>query len=126
MAEDYRKSTRDKSILPKWQDVQQFRVWPPYQVSDAYDPFNNASVEDFVIGTEDCQTKVGYCNGHLKPGTVYRFKIRAYTARDKHEETNWSQPIETDPDNTAVLAGIIIVPILLVLLVILVVLIARR
>jgi len=32
VAEDYTKSTESKLILPKWQDVQQFRSWPPYQV----------------------------------------------------------------------------------------------
>lgn len=32
VAEDYRKSTPNKQNLPKWQDVQQFRSWPPYQV----------------------------------------------------------------------------------------------
>ena len=69
--------------------------------------------------------QVGYCNGPLKPGTMYRFKIRAFTSRDQHSETNWSQPIQTDPDNTAFLVGIII-PIVLIVLVIFVVLIARR
>lgn len=58
VAEDYRKSTQDKPNLPKWQDVQKFRTWPPYQVSDAYYPFNNSSVEDFTIGTENCENKV--------------------------------------------------------------------
>ena len=57
MAEDYRKSTQDKPNLPKWQDVQKFRTWPPYQVSDAYYPFNNSSVEDFTIGGENCEKK---------------------------------------------------------------------
>ena len=67
----------------------------------------------------------GYCNGALKPGTTYRFKIRAYTTRDKHSETNWSQAIKTDPDNTAVLVGIII-PVVLIVLLVFIVLIARR
>ena len=69
--------------------------------------------------------KVGYCNGQLKPGTMYRFKVRAYTTREKHSETNWSQPIQTDPDNTAFLVGIII-PIVLIILVVIAVLTARR
>ncbi len=59
MAEDYRKPTNDKQNLPKWQDVQQFRTWPPYQVADAYYPFNNSSVEDFTVGNElECEEKV--------------------------------------------------------------------
>ena len=136
VAEDYRKPTNDKQNLPKWQDVQQFRTWPPYQVSDAYYPFNNSSVEDFTVGTGKCESgagssgaggrgQAGYCNGPLKPGTMYRFKIRAYTTREKHSETNWSQGIETDPDNTAFLVGIII-PIVLILIVIMLVLVTRR
>ena len=66
-----------------------------------------------------------YCNGPLKPGGVYRFKIRAYTSQTQFSETHWSQPIQTDPDNTAFLVGIII-PIILLLLVALVVLGIRR
>ena len=66
-----------------------------------------------------------YCNGPLKPGGVYRFKIRAYTTQQQFSETHWSQPIQTDPDNTAFLVGIII-PIILLLLVALVVLGVRR
>jgi receptor-type tyrosine-protein phosphatase beta len=125
VAEDYSKPTDNKLTLPKWQDVQQFRTWPPYQASDPYDPFNDSSVEDFTVGMENCEGKVGYCNGPLKPGGIYRFKIRAYTTRDQFSETNWSQPIQTDPDNTAFLVGIII-PIILLVLVALVVLGIRR
>ena len=69
--------------------------------------------------------KNGYCNGPLKPGTTYRFKIRAYSAPDKHSETNWSQPITTDPDNTAALIGIII-PVILITVIVFVVIVARR
>ncbi len=126
VAEDYRKPTNDKQNLPTWQEVQQFRTWPPYQVSDPVYPFNNSSVEDFTVGVSKCDlNKAGYCNGPLKPGSTYRFKIRAYTTRDKHSETNWSQGIETDPDNTAFLVGIII-PIVLIVVVIVLVLAARR
>ena len=126
VAEDYRKSTTNKQSLLKWQDVQQHRSWPPYQVSDPYYPFNNSSVEDFTVGAdESCMNKNGYCNGPLKPGTTYRFKIRAYSAPDKHSETNWSQPITTDPDNTAALIGIII-PVILITVIVFVVIVARR
>jgi receptor-type tyrosine-protein phosphatase beta len=85
-------------------------------VSDPYNPFTNSSIEDFTVGTENCDNKVGYCNGPLKPGAFYRFKVRAYTMRDQFSETNWSQPIQTDPDNTAVLVLASIIPILLIIL----------
>ena len=87
-----------------------------FQVSDPHNPFTNSSVEDFTVGTENCDNKVGYCNGPLKPGAFYRFKVRAYTMRDQFSETNWSQPIQTDPDNTAVLVLASIIPILLIIL----------
>ena len=79
--------------------------------------FFNFPSHSFQAGT--------YCNGPLKPGGVYRFKIRAYTSQTQFSETHWSQQIQTDPDNTAFLVGIII-PIILLLLVALVVLGVRR
>lgn len=109
-----------------------------FKVSDPYSPFTNSTVEDFTVGTEKCDNKVGYCNGPLKPGASYRFKVRAYTTRDqvsettskrdtppltfniafplhaKFAETSWSSAYSTDPDNTAVLAVGIITPILLI------------
>ena len=85
VGEDYTKPTDDKSNLLTWHDVQSMRVWPPYQASDPYYPFNNSSVEDFTVGVENCENKVGYCNGPLKPGTVYRFKIgRAHVLNSSH------------------------------------------
>ena len=61
-----------KLTLPKWQDVQQFRPWPPYQASDLFFPFNNSTSTHFTVGTQKCQFIDGYCNGPLKPGTRYR------------------------------------------------------
>jgi len=117
VAEDHmNKHTEGDAFLPGWRDVQKFSAWPPYQVIDPYFPFNNSSVEDFTVGTEDCEDRHGKCNGKLKPGTIYWFKIRAYTGGDKFSETAWSQPISTDPDNTAILVGITVPIILLVLI----------
>jgi cadherin 5 type 2 (VE-cadherin) len=75
VTEDLTKHTEGEPFLPSWRDVQKFSVWPPYQVIDPYFPFNNSSVEDFTVGTEDCSTTHGRCNGKLKPGTIYRFKV---------------------------------------------------
>uniref|UniRef100_A0A0K2UFV7 protein-tyrosine-phosphatase n=2 Tax=Lepeophtheirus salmonis TaxID=72036 RepID=A0A0K2UFV7_LEPSM len=125
LAEDYTKPTESKLTLLKWQDVQSYRSWPPYQVTERYFPFHNKSTERFTIGVEDCKDKVGYCNGPLKPGSTYRYKIRAYTAPDKFSETTWSDEVKTDPDNTAFLVGIII-PIIILILFIIFILILRR
>jgi len=118
VGEDYTKETRSDHFLPDWREVQQYSIWPPYQVKDLYNPFTNRSREDFTIGTEECKHIRRKCNGKLKPGTVYKIKIRAYSATDKFSETPWSQPISTDPDNTAILVGITVPIILLILIVI--------
>ena len=61
-----------------------------------YYPFNSTTLEDFVIGAEiGCHQKRDYCNGPLKPGTLYRIKIRAFTAANKFADTFYSHPIET-------------------------------
>jgi len=125
VAEDYTKHTEDDNYLPGWRDVQKFSTWPPYQVMEPKFPFNNSSVEDFTVGTEDCEHRHGKCNGKLKPGTIYRFKVRAYTSTDKFSETAWSQPISTDPDNTAILVGIT-VPIVLLVLILLAFVLLRK
>ena len=100
VAEDYTKPTIGNLTLPKWQAVQEFRPWPPYQASDLFFPFNNSTSHNFTIGTQKCQFTQGYCNGPLKPGTIYRIKIRAYTTRELFSESKWSAEIKTDPDNT--------------------------
>ena len=78
VAEDYTKTTEGDAFLPGWVDVQKYSTWPPFQVMEPYDPFNNNSikVEDFTIGTDDCLNNHGKCNGKLKPGTIFRFKVR--------------------------------------------------
>lgn len=82
--------------MPSWRDVQSYSVWPPYQVIEPYYPFKNKSVEDFIIGDENCDTKQsGYCNGPLKSGTTYKVKVRAFTALDKFTDTAYSFPIQT-------------------------------
>ncbi|XP_064488977.1 tyrosine-protein phosphatase 10D-like isoform X2 [Ornithodoros turicata] len=111
--------------LPSWSDVQSHHTWPPYQVTEPYYPFNGTLTEDFVIGTDDCKGRNGYCNGPLKPGSSYRVKVRAYTAPDKFTDTVYSYPIQTDPDNTPLIAGIL-VPLSLLLVLALLLLILRR
>lgn len=82
--------------MPSWRDVQAYSVWPPYQVSEPYYPFQNSTVEDFTIGAETCDIRhSGYCNGPLKSGSTYRVKIRAFTAPDKFTDTSYSFPIQT-------------------------------
>ncbi|XP_035725760.1 tyrosine-protein phosphatase 10D-like isoform X3 [Vespa mandarinia] len=100
--------------MPSWRDVQAYSIWPPYQVMEPYYPFKNGSVEDFTIGSENCDNKIGYCNGPLKSGSTYRVKVRAFTAPDMFTDTSYSFPIQTDKDNTAIIVGVT-VPIVLLL-----------
>lgn len=62
---------------------------------EPYYPFKNGSVEDFTIGSENCDNKIGYCNGPLKSGSTYKVKVRAFTAPDKFTDTSYSFPIQT-------------------------------
>jgi cadherin 5 type 2 (VE-cadherin) len=62
---------------------------------EAYYPFKNISIEDFTVGTENCEGKLGYCNGPLKSGSTYRVKVRAFTAPDKFTDTHYSFAIQT-------------------------------
>ncbi|ROT62360.1 Tyrosine-protein phosphatase 10D [Penaeus vannamei] len=126
VAEDDTKNSEGLE-LPAWQDVQSYSFWPPYQITEMYYPFNKTSVEDFDIGIEeDCDTHVGYCNGPLKPGTTYRVKIRAYTARTKFADTYFSHPITTDSESGNVGLAVAIPVLLLVLIVVMIMIIRRR
>lgn len=62
---------------------------------EPYYPFTNGSIEDFTIGTENCENKIGYCNGPLKSGSTYRVKVRAFTAPEKFTDTSYSFPLQT-------------------------------
>ncbi|KAI4503635.1 hypothetical protein M0802_001038 [Mischocyttarus mexicanus] len=111
--------------MPSWRDVQAYSIWPPYQVMEPYYPFKNGSVEDFTIGSENCDNKIGYCNGALKSGSTYRVKVRAFTAPDMFTDTSYSFPIQTDKDNTAIIVGVT-VPIVLLLTLLGIGLLVRR
>ncbi|XP_043525700.1 tyrosine-protein phosphatase 10D isoform X5 [Frieseomelitta varia] len=111
--------------MPSWRDVQAYSIWPPYQVMEPYYPFKNGSVEDFTIGSENCDNKIGYCNGPLKSGSTYKVKVRAFTAPDKFTDTSYSFPIQTDKDNTAIMVGVI-VPIVFLLTLLGIGLLVRR
>ncbi|XP_050304199.1 tyrosine-protein phosphatase 10D isoform X2 [Anthonomus grandis grandis] len=113
--------------MPSWRDVQAYSIWPPYQVMEPYYPFFNSSIEDFTIGADTCDIRqVGYCNGPLKSGSIYRVKIRAFTAPDKFTDTSYSFPIQTDQDNTPIILGVVIPIVLICLLFVTIIVIRRR
>ena len=129
-------------MLPRWKDVQSYNIWPAYQTVEQYNPFLNSTTEVFTVGGETCESRIqmsGYCNGPLKPGTTYKFKVRAFTSKDKFTDTYYSASVTTgmllsssssslkqftnesskhcgyfiDPDNSTVIAGVVIPVILL-------------
>uniref|UniRef100_A0A336MWV1 protein-tyrosine-phosphatase n=1 Tax=Culicoides sonorensis TaxID=179676 RepID=A0A336MWV1_CULSO len=111
--------------MPSWRDVQSYSVWPPYQVTEPYNPFLNGSVENFTIGVEkECPPHRIYCNGALKPGTVYGVKVRAFTDKFKFTDTAYSA-IQTEQDNTSLIVAITI-PMMLILILIMAILFLRR
>lgn len=65
------------------------------QVQAPFYPFNNTYVEDFVVGSESCNSVKGYCNGPLKAASAYRIKIRAFTTPSTFTDTVFSYPIRT-------------------------------
>ena len=77
VGEDYTKNTEGDKFLPSWGMVQKYSPWPPYQVMNAYPFFKNSSkqVVEFTVGSQDCKVEYEKCNGKLKPGTIYRFKV---------------------------------------------------
>lgn len=115
--------------LASWYDVQDYSVWPPYQATEPFYPFNNSGIEDLTLGSEDCeevakQAKTTtlaptsthghghhhhgprYCNGPLKPGSTFKIKIRAFTTNEKFTDTVYSYAMTTDPDHTAIYLSI--------------------
>ena len=135
--------------LPNWAEVQSRSVWPPYQATDLFNPFEQLTTIDFMVGSENCDEYYSlnrgiltnpslyanplessnlpsrYCNGYLKPGTSYRFKIRAFTAPEKFTDTEYSYAMQTDPDNTAVFVGVFL-PMASIVLLILILMIYKQ
>lgn len=112
--------------LPTWYDVQPLAKWPPYQTVEPYNPFVNSTVEEFIIGEGACIESSRFCNGPLKPGTAYRIKIRAFTARDKFTDTIYSPIISTEKDNTSVIIVAVLVPLIVLLSAIVALVLLRR
>ncbi|GFV21692.1 tyrosine-protein phosphatase 10D [Trichonephila clavipes] len=108
VAEDDAKDSNALRI-PSWADVQQYALWPPYQVLDPYYPFNQSLVEDFVVGTETCNGVKGYCNGPLKAASTYRIKLRAFTTPTAFTDTVFSYPVQTEMSSVALVRGNLVV-----------------
>ncbi|KAK3588480.1 hypothetical protein CHS0354_012890 [Potamilus streckersoni] len=143
--------TYKSDILLGWKDVQLDRNVKTFQViSNCSDFFTERSTcngnfrvkirstvnvvnyKIFSIGSEtDCEGKA-FCNGPLKPDTVYYVKLRAYTS-SMYSDTLYSDPIRTakivDSTDGAIIGAIVggvIAAMVVVMAVIIAVLFVRR
>ena len=84
-----------------WSQVQRFDIWPPYVALEApIEPLKRFAPKQIseVIGIDStCQDQdsSSICNGPLKPGSGYRFKLRLYTAPNLWTDTLYSDVIVT-------------------------------
>ncbi|KAH7716570.1 Protein-tyrosine phosphatase [Aphelenchoides avenae] len=97
-----------------WSQVQRFEVWPPYvAVETPMEPIKRYSPRAIneVLGLDmNCadRPKTQVCNGPLKPGTTYRFKLRLYTAPNLWTDTLYSDVVTTEPlQSGATLRGVL-------------------
>uniref|UniRef100_A0A0K0EXU3 protein-tyrosine-phosphatase n=1 Tax=Strongyloides venezuelensis TaxID=75913 RepID=A0A0K0EXU3_STRVS len=85
-----------------WYKVQNYEISPPYITSITnLKPQKNWGTKSIseVIGIEpNCESKDPdtICNGPLKANTMYRFKLRMYTADNLWTDTNYSNIAKTD------------------------------
>ncbi|XP_055337539.1 tyrosine-protein phosphatase 10D-like isoform X2 [Paramacrobiotus metropolitanus] len=105
-----------------WRDVQNMAIWPPYEATPLFNPFNDLNDSYAVvinpengqarvtIGTErDCSNSPEvYCNGPLKENTKYYVKLRAFTSLAENNllyaDTEYSEPIMTEASRSSALA----------------------
>ncbi|KAK0395485.1 hypothetical protein QR680_001299 [Steinernema hermaphroditum] len=86
-----------------WGEVQKFDVWPPYVAIetqlDRVKKFAARAVTETIGIDKTCgEGNVNaVCNGPLKPGTAYRFKLRLFTAPNLWTDTIFSEVIVTEP-----------------------------
>uniref|UniRef100_A0AC35FTE1 Fibronectin type-III domain-containing protein n=1 Tax=Panagrolaimus sp. PS1159 TaxID=55785 RepID=A0AC35FTE1_9BILA len=84
-----------------WGQVQRFDIWPPYVALETpVEPLKRFSPRPVseVIGIDTAcneQDPYSICNGKLKPGSGYRFKLRLYTAPNLWTDTLYSDVVVT-------------------------------
>uniref|UniRef100_A0A915ASM2 protein-tyrosine-phosphatase n=1 Tax=Parascaris univalens TaxID=6257 RepID=A0A915ASM2_PARUN len=102
-----------------WGQVQRFDLWPPYvAVESPVEPvrkFFPSRMISEVIGVdstcEDIDAEV-VCNGPLKPGAAYRFKLRMYTAPFLWTDSEYSEIVITEAAHSATTVGSVLIGLL--------------
>ncbi|CAJ0958775.1 unnamed protein product, partial [Mesorhabditis belari] len=87
-----------------WVEVQRFDVWPAYTATANEVPITKRAAQtrtiSEVIGSNpNCRDLPAdvVCNGPLKPGTAYKFKLRIFTAPNLWTDTDYSPIVQTEP-----------------------------
>ncbi|KAM4618263.1 phosphatidylinositol phosphatase PTPRQ [Polymixia lowei] len=90
---------------------------------------NNSMVKKYIIGeTDNCMEQDNtdtFCNGPLKPNTVYVFKFRAINIQGQYTDTEYSEHVTTAADglltrDEQIILGVLLSFFLAVLLIILI------
>ncbi|TMS35191.1 hypothetical protein L596_002642 [Steinernema carpocapsae] len=86
-----------------WGEVQKFEIWPPYVATETHlervKKFAPRAVAEAIGNDKTCGERNinTVCNGPLKPGTAYRFKLRLFTAPNLWTDTDYSDVVVTEP-----------------------------
>ncbi|XGW08121.1 hypothetical protein V3C99_010883 [Haemonchus contortus] len=82
-----------------WMQVQRFDVWPLYAATvDEISARGSPSLSQAVGIDQTCEDLPSdvICNGPLKAGTNYKFKLRLFTATNLFSDTDFSEIITTE------------------------------
>uniref|UniRef100_A0A0N5AJA9 Protein-tyrosine-phosphatase n=1 Tax=Syphacia muris TaxID=451379 RepID=A0A0N5AJA9_9BILA len=95
-------SWEHRNSTPSWRDVQHFDIWPPYvAIETPIEPirkfFPPRSISEVIGVNSSCEDTDAdrICNGPLKPGSNYKFKLRLYTAMNLWTDTEYSDVVTT-------------------------------
>uniref|UniRef100_A0A5S6Q9U8 protein-tyrosine-phosphatase n=1 Tax=Trichuris muris TaxID=70415 RepID=A0A5S6Q9U8_TRIMR len=86
----------------RWKAVQKYHKWPPYLAySVKRNPFSNPKVQssEYLIGAEECDNELGYCNGPLRATSQYFVKIRGCSVAMICMETGYTALSSETPAN---------------------------
>ncbi|WKX93444.1 hypothetical protein Q1695_011037 [Nippostrongylus brasiliensis] len=88
-----------ENVTYTWMQVQRFDVWPLYTAAvDELDSRETPPLTQAVGVDQSCEDLPldTVCNGPLKSGTNYKFKLRLFTAPNLFADTDFSDVVITD------------------------------
>ncbi|CAJ0581335.1 unnamed protein product, partial [Mesorhabditis spiculigera] len=98
-----------------WAEVQRFDVWPAYTATVNEVPVMKRAapvrtITEVLGSNPNCRDLPAdaVCNGPLKPGTAYKFKLRVFTAPNLWTDTDYSPVIQTEPLPSGISRGLLL------------------